>query len=225
MTASARRTTSSATGSRQASRRSASRSPASRPRAAAGRAAPGPRRPAPRCCARSASGRRGSPRTARGGSPRPSRSRWPTRPRRSAGLPVGAVRLKWPNDLVIETGGPKALLVGELSAEGAAARLAAPLALRKLAGVLGESQGLGSDDPRVVVGIGINGDWARGRLPARARRHDDEPARGLRRPPDRRDRAARRLHGAGRGPDRGAARRRVRRRRAGPSARRRPAGS
>jgi BirA family transcriptional regulator, biotin operon repressor / biotin---[acetyl-CoA-carboxylase] ligase len=82
-----------------------------------------------------------------------------------AGLPVGAVRLKWPNDLVIETGGPKALLVGELSAEGAAARLAAPLALRKLAGMLGESQGLGSDDPRVVVGIGINGDWAAADFP------------------------------------------------------------
>jgi BirA family biotin operon repressor/biotin-[acetyl-CoA-carboxylase] ligase len=82
-----------------------------------------------------------------------------------AGLPVGAVRLKWPNDLVIETGGPKALLVGELSAEGAAARLAAPLALRKLAGVLGESEGLGTDDPRVVVGIGINGDWAAADFP------------------------------------------------------------
>jgi BirA family transcriptional regulator, biotin operon repressor / biotin---[acetyl-CoA-carboxylase] ligase len=82
-----------------------------------------------------------------------------------AGLPVGAVRLKWPNDLVIETGGPKALLVGELSAEGAAARLASPLALRKLAGVLGESQGLGSEDPRVVVGIGINGDWAAADFP------------------------------------------------------------
>jgi BirA family biotin operon repressor/biotin-[acetyl-CoA-carboxylase] ligase len=82
-----------------------------------------------------------------------------------AGLPVGAVRLKWPNDLVIETGGPRALLVGELSAESAAARLASPLALRKLAGVLGESQGLGSDDPRVVVGIGINGDWAAADFP------------------------------------------------------------
>ena len=82
-----------------------------------------------------------------------------------AGLPVGAVRLKWPNDLVVETGGPKALLVGELSPEGAAARLAAPLALRKLAGVLGESQGLGTDDPRVVVGIGINGDWAAADFP------------------------------------------------------------
>ena len=83
----------------------------------------------------------------------------------TAGLPVGAVRLKWPNDLVIETGGPRALLVGELSADAAAARLAAPLALRKLAGVLGETDGLGTDDPRVVVGIGINADWAAADFP------------------------------------------------------------
>jgi BirA family transcriptional regulator, biotin operon repressor / biotin---[acetyl-CoA-carboxylase] ligase len=82
-----------------------------------------------------------------------------------AGLPVGAVRLKWPNDLVIETGGPKALLVGDLTPEAAAARLAAPLELRKLAGVLGESEGLGTDNPRVVVGIGINADWARDDFP------------------------------------------------------------
>lgn len=82
-----------------------------------------------------------------------------------AGLPIGAIRLKWPNDLVIETGGPNALLVGELSAQAATARLAAPLALRKLAGVLGESQGLGTDDPRVIVGIGINGDWAAADFP------------------------------------------------------------
>ncbi len=77
----------------------------------------------------------------------------------AAGLPVGAVRLKWPNDLVIEAAGPNALLVGDLSPDAAAARLGAPLELRKLAGVLGESEGLGSDDPRVVVGIGINADW------------------------------------------------------------------
>ena len=77
----------------------------------------------------------------------------------AAGLPVGAIRLKWPNDLVIETGGPRALLVGDLTPEAAAARLAAPLELLKLAGVLGESDGLGTDDPRVVVGIGINADW------------------------------------------------------------------
>jgi BirA family biotin operon repressor/biotin-[acetyl-CoA-carboxylase] ligase len=46
-----------------------------------------------------------------------------------------------------------------LTPEAASARLAAPLELRKLAGVLGESEGLGTADPRVVVGIGINADW------------------------------------------------------------------
>jgi BirA family transcriptional regulator, biotin operon repressor / biotin---[acetyl-CoA-carboxylase] ligase len=79
---------------------------------------------------------------------------------------VGAVRMKWPNDLVVETGGPKALLAGSLTPDLARARLAAPLELRKLAGVLGESDGLGTDDPRVVVGIGINVDWAREDFPA-----------------------------------------------------------
>jgi BirA family biotin operon repressor/biotin-[acetyl-CoA-carboxylase] ligase len=54
-----------------------------------------------------------------------------------AGLPDGTIRLKWPNDLAADT------------ASG----------VRKLAGVLGESEGLGTDDPRVVVGIGVNGDW------------------------------------------------------------------
>jgi BirA family biotin operon repressor/biotin-[acetyl-CoA-carboxylase] ligase len=78
----------------------------------------------------------------------------------AAGLPVGAIRLKWPNDLVIETGGPRALLVGDMTPDAAAARLAAPLELRKLAGVLGESDGLGTENPRVAVGIGINADWA-----------------------------------------------------------------
>jgi BirA family biotin operon repressor/biotin-[acetyl-CoA-carboxylase] ligase len=83
----------------------------------------------------------------------------------TAGLPVGAVRLKWPNDLVVETGGPKALLVGDLTPEAAAARLRGPLELRKLAGILGETDGLGTDNPRVVVGIGINGDWSREDFP------------------------------------------------------------
>lgn len=55
-----------------------------------------------------------------------------------AGLPDGAVRLKWPNDLVIEDG-PGVL---------------------KLAGVLGETQDLGTSDPRAVVGVGINVDWS-----------------------------------------------------------------
>ncbi len=84
----------------------------------------------------------------------------------AAGLPVGAIRLKWPNDLVVEVSGPNALLAGVPDAAAAAARLSAPLALRKLAGILGESDGLGSADPRVVVGIGINADWPATDFPA-----------------------------------------------------------
>ena len=55
----------------------------------------------------------------------------------AAGLPHQAVRLKWPNDLVLEM------------ADG----------YRKLGGVLGETTGLGTDDVRTVVGIGMNVDW------------------------------------------------------------------
>jgi BirA family biotin operon repressor/biotin-[acetyl-CoA-carboxylase] ligase len=55
-----------------------------------------------------------------------------------AGMPERAVRLKWPNDLVVEHDG------------------AGP---RKLAGVLGETQGMGTDDPQLVVGLGLNADW------------------------------------------------------------------
>ncbi len=54
-----------------------------------------------------------------------------------SGLSRGTIRLKWPNDLVTEKDGT----------------------VRKLAGVLGETDGLGTDDPRAVVGIGINTDW------------------------------------------------------------------
>jgi len=77
-----------------------------------------------------------------------------------AGLPEGAVRLKWPNDLVVETAGPGAVLAGGPDGATAIARSAAPLEVRKLGGVLGETEGLGSDDPRVIVGIGVNADWA-----------------------------------------------------------------
>lgn len=77
----------------------------------------------------------------------------------AAGLPEGAIRLKWPNDLVVEVAGPNALLTGVASADEATIRLGAPLELRKVSGVLGESDGLGTGDPRVVVGIGINADW------------------------------------------------------------------
>lgn len=64
----------------------------------------------------------------------------------AARLPDGTVRLKWPNDLVIVDG-----------ADGDA---------RKIAGVLGETHGLGTDDPQAVIGIGINVDWPRGSFPA-----------------------------------------------------------
>jgi BirA family biotin operon repressor/biotin-[acetyl-CoA-carboxylase] ligase len=57
-----------------------------------------------------------------------------------AGLPTGTIRLKWPNDLG----------VGD-AADGH---------VRKLAGVLGETDGLGGPDPRAVIGIGTNADWA-----------------------------------------------------------------
>jgi BirA family biotin operon repressor/biotin-[acetyl-CoA-carboxylase] ligase len=61
----------------------------------------------------------------------------------TVGLPEALIRLKWPNDLVTET------------ADG----------VRKLAGVLGESDGLGSEDPRVVIGIGVDGDWPASTFP------------------------------------------------------------
>jgi BirA family biotin operon repressor/biotin-[acetyl-CoA-carboxylase] ligase len=61
-----------------------------------------------------------------------------------AGLADGTVRLKWPNDLVIEDGP----------------------GFRKLAGVLGETQDLGGSDPQAVVGIGVNVDWRATDFPA-----------------------------------------------------------
>ena len=61
-----------------------------------------------------------------------------------AGLADGSIRLKWPNDLVVEEDG----------------------AIRKVAGVLGETDGLGGDDPRAVIGIGINADWPASEFPS-----------------------------------------------------------
>ena len=55
-----------------------------------------------------------------------------------AGLPDRAIWLKWPNDLYASNA------AGEP---------------RKLAGVLGETDGVGGPDPRAVIGIGINADW------------------------------------------------------------------
>jgi BirA family biotin operon repressor/biotin-[acetyl-CoA-carboxylase] ligase len=83
-----------------------------------------------------------------------------------AGLPERAVWLKWPNDLVVVTAGPDALLVGEVDAAAARARLTAPLEYRKLGGVLGETDGLGTPDPRLVVGVGVNADWPAATFPA-----------------------------------------------------------
>jgi BirA family biotin operon repressor/biotin-[acetyl-CoA-carboxylase] ligase len=58
-----------------------------------------------------------------------------------AGLHDRSVLLKWPNDLVI---------ADQAGAGGA---------IRKLGGVLGEATGVGTPDPRVVVGIGVNAGW------------------------------------------------------------------
>ncbi len=72
-----------------------------------------------------------------------------------AGLADGAIRLKWPNDLVVEDdvqapGGP-----GTAPAGG----------IRKLAGLLGETDGLGTADPRAAIGLGINADWPAAEFP------------------------------------------------------------
>jgi BirA family biotin operon repressor/biotin-[acetyl-CoA-carboxylase] ligase len=64
-----------------------------------------------------------------------------------AGLPMGKLRLKWPNDIVVEA--PRA-----------------PGGIRKVAGVLGESEGAGTADVTAVVGIGINNNWRRNEFPA-----------------------------------------------------------
>jgi BirA family biotin operon repressor/biotin-[acetyl-CoA-carboxylase] ligase len=80
------------------------------------------------------------------------------------GLPDRAIRLKWPNDLVIVTDdGGRALLphgIADVASSWNGATV------RKLAGVLGETDGLGTDDPRVVVGIGLNADWPTVAFPA-----------------------------------------------------------
>jgi BirA family biotin operon repressor/biotin-[acetyl-CoA-carboxylase] ligase len=62
----------------------------------------------------------------------------------TADLPNGTIRLKWPNDLVLD----------------------APDRWLKLGGVLGETEGLGTADPRVIVGMGVNGDWPLAEFPA-----------------------------------------------------------
>jgi BirA family biotin operon repressor/biotin-[acetyl-CoA-carboxylase] ligase len=79
----------------------------------------------------------------------------------AAGLPDRSVRLKWPNDLVVATH-PAGGALDPLAAEDAGSAAT----VRKLGGVLGETEGLGTDDPRVVVGIGLNADWDAADFPA-----------------------------------------------------------
>lgn len=78
-----------------------------------------------------------------------------------AGLPDRSVRLKWPNDLVIATDDAGRALDPLATVEAGASAV-----VRKLGGVLGESDGLGGPDPRVVVGIGLNADWPAELFPA-----------------------------------------------------------
>ena len=74
----------------------------------------------------------------------------------AAGLESGLVMLKWPNDLVmpVDADGRSIVPPGRRTD------------FRKLAGVLGETDGLGTDDPRVVIGIGVNADWPAVAFPA-----------------------------------------------------------
>jgi BirA family biotin operon repressor/biotin-[acetyl-CoA-carboxylase] ligase len=67
-----------------------------------------------------------------------------------AGLAAGELRLKWPNDLVVENATSAGTGSGVL----------------KLAGILGETQAAGTADVGAVVGIGVNVDWPRSRFPA-----------------------------------------------------------
>jgi BirA family transcriptional regulator, biotin operon repressor / biotin---[acetyl-CoA-carboxylase] ligase len=68
-----------------------------------------------------------------------------------ADLPAGSIRLKWPNDLVVE--------------EGSRADPRAGIA-RKLAGVLGETDGLGTNEPHATIGIGVNVAWPASAFPS-----------------------------------------------------------
>jgi BirA family transcriptional regulator, biotin operon repressor / biotin---[acetyl-CoA-carboxylase] ligase len=88
-----------------------------------------------------------------------------------AGLPDRSVRLKWPNDLVIivdpagratESSGERLTGASPSPSEGTVPSRA----VRKLGGVLGETDGLGTVDPRVVIGIGLNADWPSADFPA-----------------------------------------------------------
>ena len=83
-----------------------------------------------------------------------------------AGLAEHAIRLKWPNDLVIEDSVDPAEAF-RLAEAGIPIPEPDPAGLgyRKLAGVLGETAGLGTTDPTAIVGIGLNADWPAAEFP------------------------------------------------------------
>jgi BirA family biotin operon repressor/biotin-[acetyl-CoA-carboxylase] ligase len=81
-----------------------------------------------------------------------------------AGLPDRAIALKWPNDLYVRMSKRRAD-TRRSAGEGDAPASHSPEEPRKLAGVLGETDGLGSRDPRAVIGIGVNADWAADAFP------------------------------------------------------------
>jgi BirA family biotin operon repressor/biotin-[acetyl-CoA-carboxylase] ligase len=64
----------------------------------------------------------------------------------AGGLRNGAIHLKWPNDLVI---------IDQTTGD-----------VRKLAGVLGETGGIGTPAASAVIGVGANVTWSRDRFPA-----------------------------------------------------------
>jgi BirA family biotin operon repressor/biotin-[acetyl-CoA-carboxylase] ligase len=82
-----------------------------------------------------------------------------------AGLADRSIRLKWPNDLVVESSNEWLEEASPLPSTSEGSGSARRLELRKLAGVLGETDGLGGDDPRAVIGIGINTDWPAAEFP------------------------------------------------------------
>jgi BirA family biotin operon repressor/biotin-[acetyl-CoA-carboxylase] ligase len=84
----------------------------------------------------------------------------------ASGLAPGTIRLKWPNDLVVDEHAAGGDDDGDGRARTAGGRAAAPCAgCRKLGGVLAEGSDLGGPDPRLVVGLGLNVDWEAGRFP------------------------------------------------------------
>jgi BirA family biotin operon repressor/biotin-[acetyl-CoA-carboxylase] ligase len=72
-----------------------------------------------------------------------------------AGLTHGTVRLKWPNDLVIDLGELRGISWRDLDTGGENR----DYDVRKLGGVLGETAGLGTHDATTIVGIGVNAGW------------------------------------------------------------------